>query len=36
MDPKRADKKGYELIYEELDADTGDIVAKSGATVDWT
>ena len=36
MDAKRADKKSYELIYEPLDETTGDIVAKSGGTVDWT
>ena len=34
IDPKRADKKYTELIYEPLDAN-GDIVNKSAATVDW-
>jgi len=35
MDPKRADKKLYNLIYEPLDAD-GNIVTKSSAAkVDW-
>ena len=35
MDAKRADKKSYELIYEKLD-DEGNVIAKSGETVDWT
>lgn len=35
MDAKRADGKGYEIIYEALD-DDGNVVAKSGGTVDWT
>ena len=35
MDSHRADKKSYDIIYEKLD-DDGDIVAKSGETVDWT
>lgn len=34
MDPKRADKKMFELVYEPTDAE-GNIVAKSGETVDW-
>ena len=34
IDAKRADKKFYDLTYEELDK--GEIVNKSGAaTVDW-
>lgn len=35
IDAKRADKKYVEYYYEPLSA-TGEIVAKSGATVDWT
>lgn len=35
MDPHRSDKKSYDMIYEKLD-DEGNIVAKSGETVDWT
>lgn len=35
MDPHRSDKKSYELIYEKLDED-GNVVAKSGETVDWS
>lgn len=35
MDAKRADGKGYDIIYEALD-DDGNVVAKSGGTVDWT
>lgn len=34
MDPKRADKKMYDMVYEPLDAD-GNIVNKSGGTVEW-
>ena len=34
IDPRRADKKMYEMIYEPLD-ENGDIVAKSDGTVDW-
>lgn len=35
MDPHRSDKKSYEMVYEKLDED-GNVVAKSGETVDWT
>lgn len=35
MDPKRADGKMWDITYEPLDKD-GDIVVKSGNTVDWT
>lgn len=35
MDAHRSDKKSYEMVYEKLDED-GNIVAKSGETVDWT
>ena len=35
MDAKRSDGKGYEMLYEKLDAD-GNVIAKSSATVDWT
>ena len=35
MDSHRSDKKSYDMIYEKLD-DEGNIVAKSGETVDWT
>ena len=34
MDAKRADKKFVEYYYEPLDSN-GDIVNKSGNTVDW-
>lgn len=34
MDAKRADKKSYELLYEPLN-DDGEVIAKSGSTVDW-
>ena len=34
MDAKRGDKQSYSMIYEALDED-GNIVAKSGNTVDW-
>ncbi len=35
MDSHRSDRKSYDMIYEKLD-DEGNIVAKSGETVDWT
>jgi len=34
MDPKKGKKQMYDLVYEPLDAD-GNIVAKSGDTVEW-
>ena len=34
MNPKRADKKMYDLVYEPTDSN-GDIVNKSGETVKW-
>ena len=34
MDPKRGDKKMYDMVYEPLDAD-GNIVNKSAGTVEW-
>lgn len=34
IDPKRADGKMYQFVYEPLDAD-GNIVNKSEATVEW-
>lgn len=35
MDPKKGGKQMYDIIYEPLDSD-GNIVAKSGETVEWT
>lgn len=35
MDSHRSDKKSYDIIYERLD-DEGNVVAKSGESVDWT
>jgi hypothetical protein len=34
IDPRRADKRMYKLIYEHMDTN-GDIINKSGDTVNW-
>ena len=34
MDPKKGKKQMYDLVYELLDGN-GEIVAKSGETVEW-